>query len=139
MEAGAHASVEIHGSSPDGPVICEDDAFRIEQVLVNLLSNAWKFGRGAPVEISADRSDSAARLLVRDRGIGIAPADHARIFQQFERAVSVRNYGGLGLWRTRQLVERMRGRISVQSELDAGATFTVELPLPHEQVCPDHR
>ncbi|WP_437967233.1 GAF domain-containing sensor histidine kinase [Sorangium sp. So ce260] len=116
----------------DGPVICEGDGFRIEQVVVNLLSNAWKFGRGAPVEISVDRCDSAARLVVRDRGIGIAPADHARIFQQFERAVSVRNYGGLGLglWLTRQLVERMRGRISVQSELDAGSTFTVELPLP---------
>ncbi|WP_080682651.1 GAF domain-containing sensor histidine kinase [Sorangium cellulosum] len=130
--------VEIHA---EGPVVCEGDGFRIEQVIVNLLSNAWKFGRGAPVEISVERSDSAARLVVRDHGIGIAPADHARIFQQFERAVSVRNYGGLGLglWVTRQLVERMQGRISVQSELDAGSTFTVELPLPHEQVSPDHR
>ncbi|KYF80517.1 hypothetical protein BE17_18370 [Sorangium cellulosum] len=125
----------------EGPVICEGDGFRIEQVVVNLLSNAWKFGRGAPVEITVERDDSAARLLVRDRGIGIAAADQARIFQQFERAVSVHNYGGLGLglWLTRQLVERMRGRISVQSELDAGSTFTVELPLSHEQVCPDHR
>ncbi|KYF74042.1 hypothetical protein BE11_23830 [Sorangium cellulosum] len=130
--------VELHA---DGPVFCEGDGFRIEQVVVNLLSNAWKFGRGAPVEITVEQGDGAARLLVRDRGIGIAPEDQARIFQQFERAVSVRNYGGLGLglWLTRQLVERMRGRISVQSELDAGSTFTVELPVPHEQVCPDHR
>ncbi|WP_437733811.1 sensor histidine kinase [Sorangium sp. So ce1335] len=140
LEGVAEVAPEVEIRA-EGPVVCEGDGFRIEQVVVNLLSNAWKFGRGAPVEIEVERGDGAARLLVRDRGIGIAPEDQARIFQQFERAVSVRNYGGLGLglWLTRQLVERMRGRISVQSELGAGSTFTVELPLHHDQVCPDHR
>ncbi|WP_437675563.1 sensor histidine kinase [Sorangium sp. So ce131] len=131
-------AIHVHAQ---GPVICLGDGFRLEQVLVNLLSNAMKFGRGAPVEVTVEAGERAARLLVEDRGIGIAPEDHARIFQQFERAVSVRNYGGLGLslWLSRQLVERMQGRISVQSELGAGSTFTVELPLYHEQIRLDHR
>ncbi|AUX48584.1 hypothetical protein SOCE26_101230 [Sorangium cellulosum] len=120
-------AIHVHAVAP---VMCLGDGFRIEQVLVNLLSNALKFGHGAPIEVTVEAGERAARLLVQDRGIGIAPEDQGRIFQQFERAVSARNYGGLGLslWLSRQLVERMQGRISVQSELGAGSTFIVELP-----------
>jgi signal transduction histidine kinase len=69
------------------------------------------------------------RLVVRDRGIGIAPEDQQRIFERFERAAS-RNFGGLGLglYITRQIVEAHGGTIRVSSQLGMGSSFTVELP-----------
>jgi signal transduction histidine kinase len=72
-----------------------------------------------------------ARVVVRDEGIGIDAEAQARIFEKFERAVSERHYGGLGLglYVTRQLVEAMSGAIRVESTPGQGSTFTVELPL----------
>ena len=72
-----------------------------------------------------------ALLAVRDEGIGIAEADQGRIFERFERAVSVRNFGGLGLglYIARSIVASHGGSIRVQSKPGAGATFVVELPL----------
>jgi len=69
-------------------------------------------------------------LEVRDHGIGIDPADQARIFERFERAVSRRQYGGfgLGLWISRKIVEAHGGSISLMSKPGAGCTFSVELP-----------
>jgi signal transduction histidine kinase len=106
------------------------DRLRLDQIVTNLLSNAIKYGDGRPIEIALEGDERTARLVVRDHGIGIAPADQARIFQRFERAVSERHYGGfgLGLWITRQVVEAMGGSIQVVSRLGEGATFTVELP-----------
>ncbi|ATB44695.1 ATP-binding protein [Corallococcus macrosporus] len=107
------------------------DRLRLEQVVSNLLSNALKYGAGAPVHVEVAPGGLGARLWVRDRGIGIDPEAHARIFQKFERAVSERNYGGmgLGLYVTRTLVEALGGTIQVDSRPGEGATFRVELPL----------
>jgi two-component system CheB/CheR fusion protein len=114
----------------DGPVTGRWDALRIEQVVQNLLANAVKFGSGRPVDVEVSQSGGAARLVVRDRGIGIAPEAKDRIFGRFERAVPVENYGGfgLGLWIVRQAVEAHGGRIAVDSAPGDGATFTVTLP-----------
>jgi PAS domain S-box-containing protein len=103
---------------------------RIEQVIVNLLTNAMKFGRGHPIEVSLERRGVGFALRVRDHGIGIAADDQARIFQRFERAVSSTDYGGfgLGLYITHQIVTLHRGWIEVSSEPGQGATFTVWLP-----------
>jgi signal transduction histidine kinase len=70
-------------------------------------------------------------LVVQDHGIGIAPEDHQRIFERFERAASTRNYSGLGLglWIAREIVSAHGGRMSVVSAPGSGATFRVELPL----------
>src|SRR5207237_1016859 len=73
------------------------DRLRLEQVLVNLLSNAIKYGAGRPVEVTVRRDGEEALLIVRDHGPGIPPGDLARIFGRFERAASMRNYGGMGL------------------------------------------
>lgn len=113
------------------PTVGQWDRFRIEQVVTNLVSNADKYGAGRPVEIRVAAGAGSAVLTVRDYGIGIAPADTARIFNRFERLVSVRQYTGfgLGLWIVRQIVDAHGGTIAVDSELGQGATFTVILPL----------
>lgn len=106
------------------------DRGRIDQVVTNLLTNAIKYGRGAPITIEGWADDTRAWLEITDRGIGIAPEHRERIFGQFERAVSERHYGGLGLglWITRQVVEALGGTVTVKSEVDVGSIFTVQLP-----------
>lgn len=107
---------------------------RLEQVLVNLLSNAIKFGAGAPIDVTLEEAFGRARLVVRDRGSGIEPARLPRIFECFERGVSARSYGGLGLglFLVRSIVEAHGGVVKVESTPGAGAQFTVELPLQPE-------
>ncbi|HZI16256.1 MAG TPA: CHASE domain-containing protein [Myxococcus sp.] len=123
------------------PVTGRWDRLRLEQVLTNLVSNALKYGRGAPVDVRVREDGAHARVEVTDRGIGIAPEDAERIFGRFERAVSSRHYGGLGLglFITRQLVEALGGHISVHSEPGQGATFTVRLPRTAPGVAPAAR
>ncbi|HET6344536.1 MAG TPA: PAS domain-containing sensor histidine kinase [Myxococcota bacterium] len=106
------------------------DALRLDQVVTNLLSNAIKYGGGKPIEVRVDGDVDTARLVVRDQGIGIDPSHLSRIFERFERAVSERHYGGLGLglWIARQIVDSLHGSISVDSRQGAGSTFTVLLP-----------
>jgi signal transduction histidine kinase len=106
------------------------DPMRLDQVVTNLLTNAMKYGAGSPIEISMTGDSTHARLRVRDEGIGIAEGDAARIFERFERAVSVRHYGGfgIGLWIVREIVQALGGTIEVESVPGQGATFTVTLP-----------
>jgi signal transduction histidine kinase len=107
----------------------------VEQALTHLLRNAIKFGIGAPVDVELVQVDGRARLTVTDHGIGIPPEALERIFGRFERAVSSRQYGGLGLglFLTRQIVEAHGGSIHVESEAGAGATFVLELPVQPSQ------
>jgi PAS domain S-box-containing protein len=111
-------------------VVGKWDAFRVEQMIANLLSNAIKFGLGKPIEISVSASDGRARLSVRDHGMGIEPSARERIFRPFERNVSARHYGGLGLGLhvVETVVTAMGGSVSVDSRVGAGSTFLVELP-----------
>jgi PAS domain S-box-containing protein len=106
------------------------DRMRLEQVVENLVTNAIKYGAGKPIHIRLAATAERVTLTVQDQGIGIAPEHQARIFERFERAVSERNYGGLGLglYITRTIVEALGGSIRVQSQPGQGATFTVELP-----------
>ena len=107
------------------------DRTRIEQVSSNLVGNALKYGNGQPIDVFAGARNGRALLVVRDRGIGIAPEDQQRIFQRFERAVSSRHFGGLGLglWIVRQIVDSHGGSIAVESRPGKGAEFVVSLPL----------
>ncbi|MFL5350084.1 MAG: MASE1 domain-containing protein [Hyalangium sp.] len=107
------------------------DRGRIEQALVNLLANAIKFGAGHPIEVQVSREGRWVRIAVRDHGIGIAPEARERIFERFERAVSSREYGGLGLglFLTRQMVESHGGTIHVESHAGDGSTFVLQIPI----------
>ena len=125
--ARAGCALEIRA---DGACHGEWDRLRLEQVVMNLLSNAAKYGAGRPIEIEVDGGETTARFSIRDHGIGI-PAEHqSRIFERFERAVSDRHYGGLGLglWIVRQIVDAFGGPIEVESRVGEGSTFTVLLP-----------
>jgi signal transduction histidine kinase len=106
------------------------DSLRLEQVVTNLLTNALKYGAGRPIEVTVEGDDTHARLSVRDQGIGIAEEDAGRIFERFERAVSVQHYGGfgIGLWIVREIIQALGGTIEVRSTVGQGATFTVILP-----------
>lgn len=107
------------------------DELAVQQIADNLLSNAVKYGAGKPIEVSLVRHGTAARLTVRDHGIGISEDDQARIFEAFERAVTRREHGGfgVGLWVVRQLVDAMYGEVQVTSRPAQGSAFTVTLPL----------
>jgi signal transduction histidine kinase len=99
-------------------------------VVTNLLTNALKYGAGRPVRVGVAPAGDHARLTVRDEGIGIAPEHLRRIFGRFERAVSERHFGGLGLGLhiTQQIVQALGGSVSVESVVGQGSTFEVLLP-----------
>ncbi|MBJ6761489.1 AAA family ATPase [Myxococcaceae bacterium JPH2] len=113
-----------------GPLVGRWDAQRLEQVLLHLLSNAMKFGAGGPIELAAGTRDDTVWLTVKDQGIGIAPDRLPHIFERFERAVSVRAYGGLGLGlhQVREVLTALGGTVQVESTLGEGTLVTLELP-----------
>ena len=111
-------------------VVGQWDRFRLAQVVQNLLSNAIKFGLGRPIQIGLRARAGRAILTVTDHGIGIERDVLPRLFQPFERGVSQRHYGGLGLGLhiVKTIVEAMRGSVWVESAPETGTVFTVELP-----------
>jgi PAS domain S-box-containing protein len=122
-----HSNVEINAVTP---VVGRWDRIRMEQVVANLLTNAFKFGGGKPVAITVEERGAVGRLVVVDHGIGIAAEDVERIFQRYEQAISSRAFGGLGLglYIARQIIEAHGGSIRVESRLGAGSKFTIDLP-----------
>ena len=125
--AGCAISVDV-----DEGIVGRWDKMRLDQVITNFVTNAIKYGAGKPIDVRGRRSQRGTAILtVADRGIGIASDDQSRIFDRFERAVSVQNYGGLGLglWIIKEFVSAMGGAVSVESRPGEGATFTAELPL----------
>ncbi len=125
--ARAGCPLEVH---VEGPARGRWDAHRLGQVLLNLLSNALKFGPGKPIQVLAGVDGGTAWMRIRDHGIGIAPDRLPHIFERFERAVSARSYGGLGLGLhlVREILTALGGTIRVESTVGAGTSFTVELP-----------
>jgi signal transduction histidine kinase len=130
---------EVSSRHDDAPIalvadvdslVGEYDEFRLEQVVVNLLTNALRYGANQPIDVRLEPLPDAVAIRVKDRGVGIAPEDQARIFEQFVRVGDRKraNGLGLGLYISRRLVEAHAGTIRVESAPGEGATFTVTLP-----------
>jgi len=124
------ADIEVKGPLPD--VIAHEPS--LSQVVSNLLSNAVKFvapdGR-LRVRVSVERQDTCARLCIEDNGIGIKREHQSRLFGMFERIHPERNYEGtgIGLAIVRKAVERMNGKVGVESDGISGSKFWIELPI----------
>jgi two-component system, OmpR family, sensor kinase len=112
-------------------VVAVIDRFAVEEIIENLLSNAFKFGTGRPVTLRLRSNGQSAQLDVQDHGIGVSADQQARIFGRFEQIMAQHQGAGfgIGLWVATRLVTAMGGRIAVSSRLGEGSTFTVALPL----------
>lgn len=119
--------LSVHSESP---LMVYWDNHRIEQLVSNLLTNALKYGSRRPIEISLSQDLTTTSIQVRDQGMGIAPTDYKRIFEPYERAVSVSKISGLGLglFISKKIAEAHGGCIEVQSLAGIGSTFTALIP-----------
>jgi two-component system CheB/CheR fusion protein len=126
LQAGIVLDVRIE---PD--LECFVDKNRIEQVFINLFSNAIKYAPGKPVLISFKKIDGIAEFMIQDQGPGIASDKQSLIFNRFERANSSAKVSGLGLglYISKYIVDTHKGKISVESSLGVGSIFKVDLPL----------
>ena len=106
------------------------DKVRVEQVIINLLTNAAKYAPNELILITLSTFDESIRVEVKDKGPGISQENKDRIFKRFERVSDKSNIGGLGLglYICKQIVEAHKGNIFVESELGVGSVFTLELP-----------
>jgi len=124
--------VTLSVSLGDPKAELETDAQRVQQILKNLLSNAFKFTERGSVSLTVEESDLGYALAVRDTGIGIAKAHHLAIFEAFQQAdgTTNRRFGGtgLGLSISRDLAHMLGGELRVASELGQGSCFTLTLP-----------
>jgi signal transduction histidine kinase len=114
--------------------VLHSDRQKVKQIVLNLLSNALKFTPEGSITVTSRRrpADDTVAIAVRDTGIGVAPEDHSKIFEDFRQADNspTREYGGagLGLSICRRLATMLGGRITLESKLGAGSTFTLILP-----------
>jgi signal transduction histidine kinase len=117
---------------PSEPIMLQADRARIQQVLNNLLSNAVKYSPlGSRVRVNLACTGEQFTLTVSDEGQGIAPKDHAQIFETFQRTSATHGEApgtSLGLWVSRRVIEAHGGRLELRSRVGHGSTFCVVLP-----------
>lgn len=123
--------------APDCPEAISSDVQRLEQVLKNLLSNAFKFTQTGQIELSIKRAaDRHIAFSVTDTGIGISEEQQKRVFEAFHQADGTisRRYGGtgLGLSISRELVRLLGGSIQLKSREGQGSTFTIIIPQDYD-------
>ena len=117
------------------------DERKVRQVLLNLLSNAVKFTPdGGTIGVRAWRTDGEVQVAVRDTGIGIAPEDQAKVFDEFQQvgrpSDRSREGTGLGLTLAKRFIELHGGRIWIESEVGTGTTFTFAIPVGRAAAAP---
>jgi signal transduction histidine kinase len=132
--------VRFHAQLPDAVGVTADRD-RLEQILVNLLSNAAKFTEHGEIRLRAQRSDDTVAIEVHDTGCGIDSADLPAIFEPFEQGASGKRAGGagIGLSLSAVLARAMGGDLTASSEVGRGSTFVVRLPAAPESASPAER
>lgn len=125
-----NAQSEFRLKLPDA-ITLDVDKLRIEQVLINLITNALKYAPKSPISIELFSEGGMAVIKIADTGPGISQEDQKRIFDRFERVSSENSQTGLGLglYIVNQIVSAHDGKIEVQSELGKGTTFIISLPI----------
>lgn len=123
-------SITLHKDIEEN-VFAYCDAFRFEQVLNNLLTNAIRYGEMKPISVRLTKKDNQVILEVKDEGLGIDPKDQERIFNRFERAISSSNISGLGLglFISKEIMSKHGGSLSVRSSRGNGSFFKAILPV----------
>lgn len=132
---GSTLSIEHEGE----PIRLLSDPRRLRQILLNLISNAIRFGRGKPVRVrSQPMRDGGIMIEVIDQGEGIAPADREKIFDEFVQLgnTQLTDGTGLGLPISRRLAEMLLGKLELDSEIGVGSTFRLLLPASAETHVP---
>ena len=133
-ERATRHGITVRAVLPNDLPAIEADERKVKQVLYNLLSNAVKFTPdGGSIEVTAAREDGSVRIAVRDTGIGIAPEDQSKIFEEFRQVGRERSREGtgLGLTLTKRFVELHGGAITVESTPGKGSVFSFTLPIHH--------
>jgi len=123
---------QIRSSVIGDPIPVALDANLIRQAIANLLSNAIKYSpNGGVVKLDLTYEDQTIGIRIQDEGMGIPEADQKRLFEVFHRAMNVGNIPGtgLGLPIVKRAVEAHGGKISVESKIGVGTTFTIRIPL----------
>ena len=138
--AAKNQRLTIARESGAAPLAVEASAQGLARVFTNLVGNALKYTpEGGRIEVTLRRRDRQAEVAVADDGIGIPAECVPMLFKEFYRAPNAKQHGtgtGLGLVIIKELVERFRGRIAVESREGRGTTFTVVLPLAGEHLPP---
>jgi signal transduction histidine kinase len=106
---------------------------RLREVLLNLIGNAIKYTKQGQVQITQKQENNKLYILIQDTGIGISPEDREKLFQKFSRIRNEQTQDisgtGLGLWITKTIVEKMQGKIYLDSVIGQGTVVTVILPI----------
>ena len=129
----AKKNIHLNMLDPKRPIICETDPFRIQQVIINLVSNAISYTPpNGKVTVTASEDEEKVYLKVSDTGIGIEEKEFPRIFERFYRVDKDRSREsggtGLGLAIVKHILEAHHGEITIESKLNEGSTFTVMIP-----------
>lgn len=124
------SSVEIRPLFPEWPVTILSDKFRLRQILSNLLNNAIKFTMQGSITIGYQPDEAAGtiRFFVQDTGLGIPAEEQIKVFERFYKSDNFTQGGGLGLPICHEIVRRMNGTITLESEPEKGTCFYVVLP-----------
>ena len=122
--------VELTPITPQPNVMADED--RIKQVFINIIGNAVKYTKEGSVTITQKLEGDTIRTFINDTGIGMSPEERERLFEKFYRIKNddTKNVPGtgLGLWITKQIVEKMKGKIFVDSIEGKGSQFTITFP-----------
>ena len=128
--AAKSADAEVVFEPPSGPVKLFSDPYQVRQVLINIVTNAIQaVGAGGLVSLSLSRDDTWAQIRIQDNGPGIPKENQDRIFEPFFSTKPPGQGTGLGLSVSRNIMEKLKGRLELASRIGEGAAFTVSLPI----------